>query len=516
MNAFPEQRVIIVGGGIAGLATALRLGPMPVSVLVKAPLGTEASTPWAQGGIAAALGADDAPGIHALDTLSAAAHHGDAVVTERVTAQAAVCIEDLIGDGVLFDRDRDGALALGLEAAHSRRRIVHAGGDATGREVMMALIDAARKAAHIEIHEDAQVTELVVEEGVARGVKGLRGGVPFYFPARAIVLATGGAGGLYANTTNPLGSMGSGFVLGARAGARLRDLEFVQFHPTAMAVGRDPMPLATEALRGEGAILLNDRGERFMADIPGCELAPRDIVARAIWRQLDTGRQTYLDARSIGNRFSARFPAVYALCMAAGIDPARQFIPVTPAAHYHMGGIAVDERGRTSVEGLWACGEVAATGFHGANRLASNSLLEASAFARWIAADIAASKTTRAARPQSVGATAVLTAADPGRVLQLRRLMMRDVGVIREEGALANAIEHLSGTAFGRGALADRALAGLFIAAAAHQRTESRGAHFRGDHADMRPQWSYRIEMDLAGLRRYVQQLQGERVAAHA
>ena len=214
------------------------------------------------------------------------------------------------------------------------------------------------------------------------------------------MLATGGIGGLYAATTNPLGAIGSGLALAARAGAVLRDLEFVQFHPTALALGADPMPLVTEAMRGEGAILVDGRGERFMADVPGAELAPRDVVARAIWRQIAAGQRVFLDARvALGGRFARRFPTVTAICRAAGLDPARQPIPVRPAAHYHMGGVAVTASGRTTVAGLWACGEVAATGLHGANRLASNSLLEAVAFAGWVAADLKGEAWRPRARP---------------------------------------------------------------------------------------------------------------------
>ena len=517
MNAFSEQKVIVVGAGIAGLATALRLSPLPVSLLVKAPLGTEASTPWAQGGIAAAVGADDAPSLHAADTLKAAAQHGDESITSRVTTAAAACIEALIRDGVQFDRNAEGALALGLEAAHSRRRIVHAGGDATGREVVNALIAKVRSTASIEVLDDVLVTELVLQDGVVRGVKGVRNGLPLYMAARAVVLATGGAGGLYQSTTNPLGSIGSGFVLAARAGAVLRDVEFVQFHPTAMAVGRDPMPLATEALRGEGAILVNSSGDRFMSEVPGQELAARDVVARVIWREIEAGSDVYLDTRQkIGASFPQRFPAVYALCQAAGIDPIKQPIPVRPAAHYHMGGIAVNQYGRSSVPGLWACGEVAATGFHGANRLASNSLLEAIAYANWIADDIAAEETPRVARLQSVDIDFIPRAAKPSQVAYLRDLMTRHVGVTREEDGLLKAIHELSDIAFDRSAVADRALAGLFIALAAHLRTESRGAHFRSDHPETRIEWAHRIELTLDDLQTEVQRLQPGRVAARA
>lgn len=501
MNAFHIPRIVVVGGGIAGLATALKLAPLPVTLLVKAPLGTEASTPWAQGGIAAAIGSDDSPRLHAVDTLAAAAGVGDAHITSRVTGEAAACIEDLVGWGVPFDRDEAGRLALGLEAAHSRRRIVHAGGDSTGRVVIETLIAAANKAPHIQVIDNVRVTELVADDGAVRGVHGMRGDAPFFLAANAVVLATGGAGGLYTHTTNPLGSIGSGFVLAARAGAVLRDVEFVQFHPTAIAVGRDPMPLATEALRGEGAKLINQHGERFMADVPGRELAPRDVVARAIWRQIESGSEVYLDAREcVGERFPTRFPAVYALCLEAGLDPIKQAIPVRPAAHYHMGGIAVDERGRSSIEGLWACGEVAATGLHGANRLASNSLLEGLAFARWIAQDILARSGSPRMRPYPVRASGALPAFDADAMATVRRIMTYHVGVVRHAEGLQQAAIELHRLAAGQGIAADAALAGLFIAVAALERRESRGAHCRSDYPDTRENWVRHIELTLADL----------------
>src|SRR3954471_20262604 len=388
------DRVLIVGGGIAGLATALHLAPMPVVLLAAAPLGTGASTPWAQGGIAAALGLDDQPESHARDTCEAGAGLSDPAVARRVAEAAPGCIEWLLRKGVPFDRAPDGALALGLEAAHSCQRIVHAHGDGTGRAVLDALIRAVRATPSVTVLENVRVLDLAVESGAVVGVicskLGREDEGTILLAGRAVVLATGGLGGLYARTTNPLGAVGSGLALAARAGAVLRDLEFVQFHPTAIAVGTDPMPLATEALRGAGAVLVDQHGERFLADVPGRELAPRDVVARAIFAVLARpGGRVFLDARgALGARFPERFPGVAALCRSAGIDPAREPIPVCPAAHYHMGGIRVDEHGRTSVTGLWACGEVAATGLHGANRLASNSLVEALAFARWTADDL--------------------------------------------------------------------------------------------------------------------------------
>ncbi|MBI2318354.1 MAG: FAD-dependent oxidoreductase, partial [Betaproteobacteria bacterium] len=357
-----QPRVIVIGGGIAGLAAALELAPLPVTVLAGSPLGEEAATALAQGGIAAAMGADDAPSLHSADTLAAAAGLGDPEIASRVAGAAPACIEDLCRRGVPFDRDAAGALSLGLEAAHSRHRIVHAGGDATGRAVLETLALAARANPAIELIEGVRAAELALHEGRVIGVHAARGGAPLTLAARAVVLATGGIGGLYAYTTNPLGATGSGLALAARAGAILRDVEFVQFHPTAIAAGGAdaPLPLASEAVRGEGAVLINGRGERFMAGIPGAELAPRDVVARAVWRQIEAGEAVFLDARAaLGERFPKRFPSVAALCRKAGLDPVSKPIPVRPAAHYHMGGVAVDERGRTSVPGLWACVEVA-------------------------------------------------------------------------------------------------------------------------------------------------------------
>jgi L-aspartate oxidase len=502
-----EDRVVVVGGGIAGLATALSLAPAPVTVVTTAALGTEAATCWAQGGIAAALGPYDTPDLHADDTVAAGAGLTEMSIARRVANDAAACIDTLIGWGVRFDRDPDGDLAFGLEAAHSRRRIIHAGGDASGATILTALARTARGVPSIEIMEGVAIIDLVLDDDEAVvGVLGTSGGRQLRLPARAVVLATGGLGGLYGSTTNPLGAVGSGLSLCARAGAVLRDLEFVQFHPTAMALGQDPMPLATEAIRGEGAVLIDGRGERFMADVAGGELASRDVVARAIWAQIKAGQSVFLDGRdAIGARFSERFPTVTARCRAAGLDPATEPIPVRPAAHFHMGGVRVDENGRTSVPGLWACGEVAATGLHGANRLASNSLLEAVAWARYVAADIKG----RASRP---GAWLVSSEQRKGRFVctphpaglgsrkQIRGLMDQAVGVIRDGAALQNTLVRLNGLAPRDEAIspsASLALVGLLIAAAALLRTESRGAHFRRDYPRAAPGWQRHTDLTL-------------------
>ena len=343
-------------------------------------------------------------------------------------------------------------LILGLEAAHSRRRIVHADGDRTGKTCPGGPHPApSGTLPRIQVLENHRVTDLALDaNGAVAGVfcaawRSEGSDEPILIPGRAVVLATGGIGGLYAHTTNPLSAVGGGLALAARAGAVLRDLEFVQFHPTAIAAGRDPMPLATEALRGEGAMLVNSRGERFMQEIPGAELAPRDVVARAIFAQIRAGERVFLDTRAaLGEQIISKFPGVTALCRAAGIDPVRDPIPVRPAAHYHMGGIKVDDQGRSSVEGLWACGEVASTGLHGANRLASNSLLEALAYAAWIAEDIKG----MASRPSTGESASPPLAAwhlsgsgeQPSLSLQqIRSVMDRQVGVLRDAAGLRQA-----------------------------------------------------------------------------
>lgn len=480
-----RENIVVVGGGVAGLATALRLAPLPVTLVVAAPLGAEAATGWAQGGIAAALGPDDRPDLHAIDTLAAGAGLSEPEVARRVAAAAPEAIDWLVGLGTPFDRDAEGGLALGLEAAHSRRRIVHAEGDGTGRVVLETLTRAVRACPSIHVMEGWRASELLPDaQGRVAGIAARdRDGRPLALPARAVVLATGGLGGLYAATTNPLGAVGSGLALAARVGAVLRDMEFVQFHPTAMAVRRDaertasggpaPMPLATEALRGEGARLFNSRGERFMAEVPGQELAPRDVVARAIFAQLAAGETVVLDARL--KHIGRRFPGVAALCRAHGLDPAVTPIPVRPAAHYHMGGIRVDAAGRASVPGLWACGEVASTGLHGANRLASNSLLEALAYARWIARDIVGEQ----AAPGTPRAPAAPRPHSPARA-EIRALMDRQVGVVRDAEGLAAAAARLRALSARDGC--DLSLVALAITEAALARCESRGGHFRADH----------------------------------
>ena len=339
--------------------TALHLAPEPVVLLSKAPLGAEASSLWAQGGLAAAMGDDDDPALHVADTIAAGAGLCDGEIASRIVHAAPAAVEHLARLGVGFDRRPDGGWRLGLEAAHNRNRIVHATGDGTGREIMRALIAAVRACPSITLLEGTEARRLIVEDNAITGVlaAGERGAL--LIETGRVVIATGGIGGLFLDSTNPAGCFGQGLALAAHAGAKLSDLEFVQFHPTAFDGPSRPMPLLTEAIRGDGAILIDETGERFMADQPGAELAPRDIVARAVWRRRAQGHRVFLDARKHpGKDFAQRYPVISAFCRMAGIDPATDPIPVRPAAHYHMGGIAVDSEGRSTVSGLWACGEV--------------------------------------------------------------------------------------------------------------------------------------------------------------
>ncbi|MGE3623526.1 MAG: FAD-dependent oxidoreductase, partial [Bdellovibrionales bacterium] len=312
------MKPVIIGAGLAGLTAALSLAPVPVVVLSAGRLGEQCSSGWAQGGLAAAMGIDDAPHFHAEDTIKAGAGLCDAGIARLVTEGSASVVKKLTALGVAFDKNAEGELQFGLEAAHTRRRIVHTGGDGAGRAIMQALVAAVRASPSIEILEDARAADILTGDGGVEGLAIVRNGRSFVLPADHVVLATGGAGALWRHTTNPLASWGSGLALAVRAGAVLIDLEFMQFHPTAIDINRDPMPLASEALRGEGAVLVDEDGERFMKHYPRAELEPRDVVARAIWAHKAKGHFIFLDAReAIGAHFARRFPIINAACLAA-------------------------------------------------------------------------------------------------------------------------------------------------------------------------------------------------------
>ncbi|RXF75145.1 L-aspartate oxidase [Hansschlegelia zhihuaiae] len=498
--------VVIVGGGLAGLFCALKLGERPITIVTAAPLGDGASSAWAQGGIAAAVGLGDSAEAHAADTVAAGAGIVDVEIARLMTREASDRIADLLAFGVPFDRDLEGKLLLSREAAHSERRIVRVNGDLAGRAIMGALVAAVRRKANIRVLEGFAAESLVTRGRFVTGVSARRIGDPSGRPVqvigRAVVLATGGIGHLYAVTTNPPEARGAGLAMAARAGALLADLEFVQFHPTAIAVGRDPAPLATEALRGEGSVLVDSAGRRIMEGVhPDLDLAPRDIVARAVYQAAQAGG-AFLDARdAVGNRFPTRFPTVFAACQTAGIDPTREPIPVAPAAHYHMGGVLTDANGRSSLDGLWACGETASTGAHGANRLASNSLLEAVVFAARIAEDIQGLTPAAPATARMRGEPADHDGSlpDSAATATLRRTMTDLVGVLRDGPQLTRAIEtldRLRREAIGAD-FANMATSALLIAISAERRKESRGAHMRSDFAAPREEWERRSTISL-------------------
>lgn len=504
--------VVIVGGGLAGLFCALKMAPRPVTIITATPLGLGSSSAWAQGGIAAAIAQGDTWQAHLADTIAAGAGLVDEAMATLLVTEANVRIQDLLTYGVPFDRDLQGRLTFGREAAHSADRIVHVQGDRAGKAIMAALIDAVSKTASIRVIENHMV-EAILTEG--RKVVGLQsrgdGGqaeVATTLHTRAVVLTSGGTGGLYSMTTNPVEARGQGLAMAARAGALIADAEFVQFHPTALSVGKDPAPLATEALRGKGAILVHADGSRLMEGIHAdLELAPRDVVARAIHRAVQSGKGAFLDCReAIGADFPQAFPTVYASAMEAGIDPVTQPLPVEPAAHYHMGGVLTDAFGRTSLDGLWAAGEVSSTGAHGANRLASNSLLEAVVFAARIAEDIVRLMPVSELRHAEVGASTgsvVLSHSDKESMHAIRMVMGKHVAVERNGDGLAAALATLVTIKDNAINLSVRnmALAAWIVTASALLRTESRGGHARSDFPDTDPRQAHRSYWTLANLR---------------
>lgn len=480
MTAQLETEVLVVGAGLAGLFLALRLAPRRCVVLSPAPLGQAAASAWAQGGLAAALRPGDSAVRHAADTVAAGAGLVDPAVALLIAQEAPARVDDLLALGVPFDRTAGGELALSLEAAHSQPRVVRVAGDLAGRAIMRALADAARAASHITLLEGVRAVALLEHAGGVTGVLTRSSQGEGRIFARETVLAAGGCGGLFRITTNPREARGAALAQAFRAGAVIADPEFMQFHPTAIDIGADPAPLATEALRGEGARLVNRAGEAFMGRYhPDAELAPRDVVARAIHAERAAGRGAWLDCRAgVGAAFPERFPTVFGACMAAGVDPRQQPIPVAPAAHYHMGGVVTDHAGATTVPGLSACGECASTGAHGANRLASNSLLESVVFAARIAERLRGSGLPAQRR----GHAEFPPLLEVATLDMLREGMSRDCGVIRDRTGLERLLASID-AAGEAGHWPSAMLAARLIGTAALARRESRGSHWRSDHS---------------------------------
>jgi L-aspartate oxidase len=497
--------IIVVGSGIAGLTAALTASQRArVLVLSKGTLG-DGATRWAQGGIAAAVAGDDSAELHFDDTVAAGRGLCDEPAVRVLVEDGAARVRELTDWGAAFDSS-DGDPVVGREAAHSRNRIVHAGGDATGREIESALLRRLRHSAAAVVENTHVVALLRDRDGRCAGVevRDPDGSSPArILGAGAVILATGGAGHLWRNTTNPRVASGDGVALAWEVGAEVMSLEFMQFHPTALALAGAPRFLISEAVRGEGAHIVDSRGRRFLFDSdPLGELAGRDVVARAIWERLlqDGTDHVLLDCSPLGERVRARFPTIAASCREHGIDIASQPIPIAPAAHYMIGGVRTDIDGATSVDGLFACGEVAASGVHGANRLASNSLLEAAVFGRRAALAALEDIAERPASPPrhtTIGATGGAAGTDRSARNQLRGEMWESCGVIRDGAGLRRALdcaERIIEATPVSGSLNDIALrqsatTASLICRSALLREESRGAHFRADFPSTRDSW---------------------------
>lgn len=502
---------LVVGSGVAGLVTAWHAAAAGLDVILMVRDSLEDSnTNKAQGGIAAVFGEDDTLDLHVADTLVAGAGLCDELIVRIVVEEGRREVKHLIELGAVFDRDENGRLCLGREGCHSRNRVIHAKGDATGAEVVRSMLAAVKSFSNIKVMENSYLVDLLTADGVCHGALALekKTGRKKIVRAGAVVLATGGLGRLFTHTTNPEGAKGNGLAAAYRAGADLMDMEFVQFHPTSLVLKNAPNFLISEAVRGAGGVLRNARGERFMPRYHAlADLAPRDIVARAIFNEMTLAGtdSVFLDVSGIGSEeIKNHFPMITATCREYGLDILKEMIPVAPAAHYMMGGIRVDARGESSVKRLFACGEASCTGLHGANRLASNSLLEGLAFGKRIAETIAGrGAAIDDGLTWSSGALRKAENAVPMNVSELQSLMERHLGLIRSRAGLEKAQEflqrqqeQLSGQSADSIEMLDyrnMLTVCLSIAMAAQMRAESRGGHYRSDYPDTLPRWRRHI-----------------------
>ena len=514
---FAEADVVVIGSGIAGLTTAIRARNAGLRViLVTKDVVDAGSTRWAQGGIAAALAPEDSADEHFADTIVAGAGLCNEAAVRALVTEGPGAVRGLIGLGAQFDTTADGELALTREGGHHRDRIIHAGGDATGAEVSRALVAAVERIRDVELIEHALALDLLTDaKGAVQGVtlhvmgEGQRDGVGAVL-APAVVLATGGIGQVFAASTNPRVATADGIALALRAGAIVTDVEFVQFHPTVLYAGPNAsgqQQLVSEAVRGEGAFLLDASGRRFMAEVhPLADLAPRDVVAKAIMRRMraEGARHVWLDGRGIGERWPSRFPTIFEALMAQGIDPRDALIPVAPAQHYHSGGVHTDLNGLTSVPGLFACGEVAATGVHGANRLASNSLLEGLVFAERIGRELQRALPPRRDPVPNAAQSGILSSTQR---TVIQTSMTEGAGVLRSADSLTITSSVLEAMTFNSAAERNASAwettniqaAASAIAYAAAVRTETRGSHWREDFPETDDvHWRVRLAVRMA------------------
>lgn len=499
-----DTDVIVVGSGIAGLYSALKLSRYgDVTVITKGAI-SESNSSLAQGGIAVSYSPEDSPEQHRDDTLACGCGISNRHHVDLLTRTAPALLEELFNMGVPFDRTDNGELMLGKEGYHSNNRIVHALGDATGHAMVQTLLKRVRSRSKIFIHEHTLVEDLLVEGDRCFGVTAFDGTEHRVYVAKAVILATGGSGQIYEHTTNVVHSTGDGYAMAYRAGAALVDMEFFQFHPTALLTPENPRKLISEAVRGEGAILVDEKGTPFMKDYhPWADLAPRDVVSRAIFSELQKGHKIFLDATRIGTSFPSRFPGIHRILSENGIDPRIQWIPVSPAAHFMMGGIESDDRGRTTLKGLYACGETACTGIHGANRLASNSLLEAFVFAERVSKavmeeasspSVLAKNVSRWIKPRYHADQYRISPFLFPIVNKLKKEMWKHAGIIRNPDGLKKLESKLERALSEWGTrhitIENMITTALLVVKSALYREESRGAHFREDYPLSDSSWN--------------------------